>query len=767
MTREKAMKDNRGAALLVIIVAMLFIGIIASIVMTAVQGNLRRQSTNVKSVNNFYSNEEAIDELKNGVRRYADDAIKAAYEEFLREYQFRYAPLSDENRTREFRKLFADKFKTVIEQAGFFSEATEPKGLYEGLLSAASGDTTVTCGTGGFIDASDVDNTGKIYIRNISVTKKSDDGSATHISTITTDFEINIVTPTVVVGLLSEVKADVAEFALIADKTVEISAPSTLVVGNIYGGGKKDGDQPSNYTGIGLRANYGSGGANLYSDRIISRTTLSIENGSKLFITGKRVYYGQSAGENMTDLWLKNIQYFNGDGGNLRINGNCYVADDLSVDEDNCSFTLDSGSTYYGYSNDMKSSEGNPGYSSSVVINGKNANLDFSKASKVWLAGRDFISVPYRWGYVLESEDGVQSDTKYLQGESVSFRALQASYMVPGECINVGHNPVSDAEHDSCTVDLSLSQANGGLNLSLYTDYSESRPTKGYKWVSVFYGGQKLWYCYLEFKNLKAASTYFEDYEKMFRDLIISRTTMTGDSTKVVFSRDGAAATQLNPEKVQSTGNIVYYDAVNGEYQTYLANLELSDVNLMKSELSRKYSCVSHTLDELMNGPEQDMTDTVAEMSKVTKNDAFLIKETDDMPVYFKVTGDPAGREAYMIVSNENVSVDGSNIKFISDSGNITETKEFPAKAGIILAKGDVHITTGTEFWGTVIAGGNIYLEGTNATVKAAAAYVRNVIQTNLAVKDYFTDGDAINGSSEGYNTSNLINMDYENWKKD
>ena len=103
MVRKRVM-SNKGSALIAVIVCMLFIGIIASIVARTVLANIENSQIAKKSSDNFYEDEEAIDEIKSRLNIFAEEAYSAAYERWLEVF----SSLTDQ--TTGFQKLFAAEF---------------------------------------------------------------------------------------------------------------------------------------------------------------------------------------------------------------------------------------------------------------------------------------------------------------------------------------------------------------------------------------------------------------------------------------------------------------------------------------------------------------------------------------------------------------------------------------------------------------------------------------------------------------------------------
>ena len=83
MSGKKFLKDNKGASLVLVIVAMLFVGIIATIVLTLTVGNIKSVSTAKDTSKNFYSTEDMVDDFKVYLQKFANESATEAYASVL------------------------------------------------------------------------------------------------------------------------------------------------------------------------------------------------------------------------------------------------------------------------------------------------------------------------------------------------------------------------------------------------------------------------------------------------------------------------------------------------------------------------------------------------------------------------------------------------------------------------------------------------------------------------------------------------------------
>ncbi len=814
ISRKNGIND-KGSAFVVVLICMLMIGIIAAIVLGLASRNLDNLGTGERASGNFYSTEEAVDELKDSLKELANGAIKQAYIDYLQTFALKAHTLGEEELQKEFRRLFAENLKSTLKdyfEVIQLDKDNNPVGTpltpeggtykeYKELLYDYKDKVNEGAGTPKLI----IDGDYNIILKGITLTYKDTDG---FLSTIDTDLKFDVTVPTITVGSNVGVSTSVADFALIADYTISNDTGATgdpIVMGSIYGGGKTGERDTTDitgnivkesiYNGSGLRFN--GGNINLYSDLIISRESIELKNGANLNI--KSIDMNRQVGivnpdNYYSSVWAKNILINGSSKSSLDIQGQCFVADDLTIDSDGSSFKLTgTKSAYYGYSTNKISDTA--GSSSSIVINGKAVKLDLSAANMLWLAGKSFVNVPSVWG------DNTAASATFQQGESITYRSLQAAYLLPGECIQgVGHNPLSrnDLKIDPTAegyvgktydeqvalkfnelIDINQCFLEGGMDLSKYIDFSNP-----YSYEFVRYGDESLVYVYMNFRSPDKAAEYFKDFESTYPGLVDSRMKMfnKSESTKgeLKVNRTGATDDPLNKigtlptSHVVNTGNIVYYDG--SDYILYLANTKYNDVKNKQIEYAGKFKNYYTTLTGVSALSIQDVTKNVVNMDHVTESNIVPITEdniAEHPQVEFSV-GDVRGygesgmkRKGWMITSLGDVTIHSAATgRRIDVDGEDRGYSLSGIGAGIIIATGNVTIEAGADFWGTIIAQGNIVLQG-DAKVFSASADVRKLMTTNSLVIPYFSKDSGVTKEGEGINTSNLVKLQYDNWKKD
>ena len=411
-------------------------------------------------------------------------------------------------------------------------------------------------------------NTSEYYVevKNLKLTYTDDKDIQT---TITTDVRL---TPPVTAPFDyfkggSMEKSTVDEYAIIADKTITIKGEAT-VEGNVYSGG--------NIEAL-------SNKLTLDSEIVASRSDLETK-GSGSIVVGPSGIAGIND-DKTRQVWVRNIitsplndtnQTAENDtdvpdssesrpskGTNINIKGDCYVADDLIINNPDYDVKIDG--SYYGYNTGSASSAAGSRYDGSAIgINAANANL--SIAGTLWLAGRNIIQDA---SYVTGSSDPVS----VKEGESLSYKWTQSAYLIPGECIEGadGQNPMPASVFDDLTNYNENTKTRGDLNLD-FTNYpfisqinienylDEEHPYT-YKYVQQYNAEdsdspENVVYIYMNFADEMSASSYFAAYASY----LTQRTALTAAANILGYGKVDLSSGVLDGTSGRFTGNILLFD---------------------------------------------------------------------------------------------------------------------------------------------------------------------------------------------------------------
>lgn len=343
--------NNTGSTILLVIIAMAFIGILASLVLSISVTNLQIKSVDQNAKANFYSAEKALDEIKTGLEELASTALESAYNTVLAAY----SDLPVGERSAKIREEFLQNLQSALwigDDSADHKKQCDVMVLDSFLEMATSAYISSTEPSGQPIleyKFNDIDKTDQfLYIRNISITYID---SSNYRSNITTD--IHIVPPEIELESQGS-KPSYCEYALISDNILSADNPVTSCVinGNVYAANKILAKSPVTTL-------------SLFSENVVTRNMIEIAEGAELVI-------GQDT--NPSKIWASNIETTQeiSSGATATIIGDSYIADDLTLNAKYSNVTLKNG--YYGYGYGTTS-----GTSSAMLINKSNCTLNLSE----------------------------------------------------------------------------------------------------------------------------------------------------------------------------------------------------------------------------------------------------------------------------------------------------------------------------------------------------------------------------------------------------
>ncbi len=637
-------KNNNGSTLIMVVICIAFISIVCSLLLSLTVCNMQMKSVNYKAQSNFYEAEEILDRMRMGIGDVVAEAVTEAYDEAMREYI---------NTAENVEELFKEKYYDKL--SGEFTDTAAA----EAILKTYCTDKEIQVSG---IDDRESEKT--ITLTNVTVNYTNSDHYRTTLST-----DIVIRPPGMELDVQSKYPQAFSAYSLIADKQIRLdNATGVTVNGNVYAG--DNGIMLKNKSGLTL--------AN--ADNIITRGNIGVENGGSLTVKG----------DQRTTVWAENIETIKGTGGaadeaQITVEGDdssggkvtCYIADDLMINASNSIVTING--EYCGYGCGDTAAQG----SSSIIINGRNSELDLSGTSMLSIAGRAYIAT-----------EAAEIPT----GESLAIKSNQYAYLVPDECIWSGTNPaiLSDSlpPADDKRVDLSKAE---GIDISKYTT----------KYKEVFYnegpsGGPKLVYYYLLFPTEEAADRYLEDYYTANSEKFDDWNRYSGDTE---YAKDirlkGSGSTIL------SAGNI--FTAAGGKL--LLKPDTAATPELLKnkaSDLERRYLAMRTTLTEM----PPDSSDA-SPFSRIVNS----VKIAETFP----------GGEGVRAIN----AGSGNTVYIIHNAGGRTcQVSDLPGGGtqGMIIADGSVYVDQ--DFTGLILSGDTVTMKA-GVTATASGSVVESIIAAN------------------------------------
>lgn len=742
-TRINLRKNQQGASLILVLLCMTFLGILATILLTATMSNLRMKLVDAKSKSNFYTAESAVDELKIGLEELSEHSLKEAYAYMLQ----RYSVTPESERPN----LLLRKFVNVLYGELAEDSALNQSNLKEGEVLAR------------YLISNTMQEVSFINVEDIRVVRDYSDYSVTlkgislcyvnekgYESTITTDLKITSTYPTRLIGAVNYNGIYYTDYGIIADGFLKKEESGEA---NING---------SVYAGAGIVVKNSEAVLSLQSNRIISRGNIEVLDRGKMVV--KPMYGEEGALDN--SIWARNLVTNNKMDYSastyepttyLDLSANVYVSDDLTLNARKGDVVLKG--MYFGFhtsNSTINNPIGTPEGSSSISVNASEASLDMKEVSKLWIAGKSYLSIPSTYGFTSDAGN----NTPVLSGESISFKGNQIAYLVPGNCIiGIGHNPMTTKEYENLEfnkvgfgVDINKNGENGGIFLEDYVDFRTP-----YKSVVVQYQNSNgvthhMVYLYLNFRSSNTASDYFSKY------LLVNQTKLENLAASMKL---GTMSLKKEGEflGIRNTGNVLSYEhgiISNKSRSDELGNqIDSRDEYLEGYEdiYSGKYNGLISCLDE--NNNSVTVSNSLAERFIYYKSEEGKgIEGIEAMAnrlgldkVYEKETIGVGSESEYILVTN-------SRSETVISNHN---------QKGIIIATGDIKIQNAT-FSGMIITKGNIIL-GPGGHVTAMPEYSKNLIEQDEKLRYFFRD--YINEDGTEGTFGKTIKIEYRNWKKE
>lgn len=786
--------SNQGVSIIMVIIAMSFVGVLLSIVMLAALYNFYMKGVDRRAKDTFYSAETALEEVRAGIQRQVSLAFSASYMSILQDYG-----RADTGRDEKFAQMYTDDLFLKLGDADD-SDNFKEETLRNFITHLRTGEDTNDQGAwlekDANIEKSLQRYTDGIRLKGIKVSYIDENG---YISYINTDFLIKI--PDLNLGRPGDVP-DILNYCLIANEKLDVD-PDQIDVsleGSVYGG--------QNGISIGYaskldfaRASFQNTGMTKYTTIFVStdgnievgRSTASGEGtSSKLPAT---LTVSGSSGQGVS-LWASGINLYgnSGDDPNCNIYGDVYLQDDLTIEGHNNFVKL--AGNFCGYGNADKKA----GDSSSIVINGRNTVLDLRELNTLELAGNSFISIerPIQ----ANAESGVLGEpsdnaANIKTGNSAASKAEQLAYLVPSELVGIDRegnnslkkNPVPYSEYAGFKNLISgNSDRYKEVDFSLGNDFlREPLSNYGVSFERVFHrAASSVWvYYYLKFNSAYNANRFFQDYYSKNSQYLSS------------YIANYISDIKMNPALLEG-GNSGLYLAGNmlvKEGSSYLlhpaSNVSVDEVNIRNTkyaEYGQKFQALTHILNDnayalssaqlnrsvFDNLIKRDLfeslipknrtgvyfKDTVTEGDVETEQNMALLVRLDPTDAPFKLD-----KAFFRNANNEHlhlIVVDGD--VEIGDKDDSQRRSEEISFKGIIIASGTVTIHAKT----TLSAYENIYNKMANCFLATSDSFA--VAGEEHAAVYFFRQGQEAIEDDDGDDENQTITASDlivpENWVK-
>lgn len=452
---KKMQTDDRGAALVTVIMAMALVGMLAATLLWVSCLNYRIKINDLKAKNSFYSAEMVVEQIAAGIKRHVvSKAINEAYQEVVSNWD---ALGTEANRE----SYFVTEYIEAVEKKLNVTPADHPnrydKSKLRGYVDEVLWDEGGSESKGHIVNqvwedavpvfqaANVVNGYGSMVLKNICIEFCDSDG---YVSVINTDIAIDV-------PKLRFTQAGTVDrlypYVLIGGTGIETADATTVDInGSIYGGVndlKEGGIQIGEHSRVTVEeADYIISGGDIVVGNSLHFAGL-VSQGAHLTVRD----WEEDGKGFKTGIYARGLVL---NGSSMDVSGRMYVANDLTLSGIGSKALLSG--QYYGYGGTNTAD-----LSSAVVINGKDSTVDLTGLTALVLAGRAYVSLP---------GDGAADNglAHVLTGESISVKSNQIAYLVPPECIGtlegrtvIGQNPVSFAVWSKMMESLSQYTAKG------------------------------------------------------------------------------------------------------------------------------------------------------------------------------------------------------------------------------------------------------------------------------------------------------------------
>lgn len=611
MKREKKSKrnrytlGNRGSTFIVVMVAMSFLAVLGTIIISVSAANIQMKNQEHVSKRNFYTDEMGLDDIYHGIGQVAAESLSQAYTEVLARSSTDGTSLASTSYTDQeaayqaFSIRFIDK---LIAEYGDDGEKL-PDTLSDLGSYITKPDPATDPGTNPGIFVNDFDGIEIInengipfqYIfKNVEVTFETTDrtgAAGDFISSITTDIVIEVP----YVNFFQD-SSRILEYAMVANDGIYFNGGTVEVAGNIYAG--VDNVNPEDldfdelrdmqlYHGAGSGVSDAEtgvyGGLNFYNSTVTFNSNYLVTKGD-MNLRASTVTIGSSSSVAQPQIWAESIRTLQKQDrwagsetdNNLTIDGDIYVANDLELNAENSHVTLSG--NYFGYNAGdyrtweskgllaAKYTDTQHTEQSSMIINGNGSELNIGGLDTLVLAGRAYVDMadrPTGESYNLLPGSGLEEQ---VTGESLALRVNQYIYLAPSQYLTVP-NPVKLDDISSATDDVWKEDSTGrpiAFFGSIFS-VSDTNPVIGRNMIDRETGDVYRYY-YLNFNNNASRMREYAEFIMNMPDIELIKA--------------GNVPTELNDKYKYTSVDISYLEEL-WEIKTALqARIGLSDIEV-------------------------------------------------------------------------------------------------------------------------------------------------------------------------------------------
>ena len=567
---NKISKDNKGSVMITVLVAFLFVAVLASIILATVTVNFKMRSIDRRTKDEFYYAEKALNDLYNGIGQECSEIMGETYNDVLSKYKKSddSTYMDEEEAYKSFKKAFVTAFYKDIaqNQADKFSAYVVKDTSKKGSSDKASRAIVKNYGTIKYYNNSsrsesytissesdaNIEKVGLIVIEGVKVQSNPDaNENVGYISEINTDIVVEV--PRVSFFTTNNRAYD---YAILANDGIELESNAIIKAnGNVYGGTLPFTEIADNVSSYKKAADYGGITLNDNSKFEINDAAYVVSGGD-ITLNGGELSINQKNTMLNNQIWFENIEV--NSPSVINVNGDLFAADDLQINSGADGSTVIIKGSYYGYNdgkqqmtgvggtnklttkkaiitslNDYeKSADGDniSSRSSAIVINAKEAKVDMSELKTLLLCGNAFIN--HMSKDKIEPGSDIQNNRKaetppktdYLKliinagkisdasvPESVALKMTQDIILMPTEFLKDANPRISNPRIcESRDSDPFVSDEIPKRIPSDWFGLSYIDPIKPYTYVKLDADNSAMIYayCYLNFKDDESKTAY-------------------------------------------------------------------------------------------------------------------------------------------------------------------------------------------------------------------------------------------------------------------
>lgn len=562
---NKISKDNKGSVMITVLVAFLFVAVLASIILATVTVNFKMRSIDRRTKDEFYYAEKALNDLYNGIGQECSEIMGETYNDVLSKYKKSddSTYMDEEEAYKSFKKAFVTAFYKDIaqNQADKFSAYVVKDTSKKGSSDKASRAIVKKYGTIKYYNNSsrsesytissesdaNIEKVGLIVIEGVKVQSNPDaNENVGYISEINTDIVVEV--PRVSFFTTNNRAYD---YAILANDGIELESNAIVKAnGNVYGGTVPFTEIAGNVSEYPNASKYGGITLNNNSEFYINDAAYVVSGGD-ITLNGGELSINQKNTMLNNQIWFENIEV--NEPSVIKVNGDLFAADDLQINSGaDGATTVNIKGSYYGYNDGARQMTGEGGTkklttkkaiitslndyekastdgdnissrSSSIVINAKQANVDMSDLKTLLLCGNAFIN--HMSKDKIEPGSDIKSNrkaedppkTEYLNliinagkisdasvPESVALKMTQDIILMPTQFLKDPNPRICESGSSDPFQADAVSIPSDWFGLS-YID-----PAKPYTYVKLDADNSAMIYayCYLNFKDDESKTAY-------------------------------------------------------------------------------------------------------------------------------------------------------------------------------------------------------------------------------------------------------------------